>query len=167
MAALRKHCILITDAVGVGLDYFGQHVAARDGAAYLDDGTLTGSTISMADAVRNMQTLVGLPRAVDMATTTPARALGIDSYAARGIGGRADLSRWIAVHPRGRRRVARRGTRVRSALMPTVALFVTCVVDQIAPEVGMGAVRLLEAAGVTVAFPGGANVLRPAGLQRG
>ncbi len=37
--------------------------------------------------------------------------------------------------------------------MPAVALFVTCVVDQLAPEVGISAVRLLEAAGVTVAFP--------------
>jgi L-lactate dehydrogenase complex protein LldE len=37
--------------------------------------------------------------------------------------------------------------------MPAVALFVTCVVDQLAPEVGIGAVQLLEAAGVTVAFP--------------
>ena len=37
--------------------------------------------------------------------------------------------------------------------MPTVALFVTCVVDQLVPEVGIGAVRLLEAAGVPVAFP--------------
>lgn len=37
--------------------------------------------------------------------------------------------------------------------MPTVALFVTCVVDQLAPEVGIGAVRLLEAAGVAVEFP--------------
>jgi N-acetylglucosamine-6-phosphate deacetylase len=91
LAALRKHCILITDAVGVGLDSFGQRVSERDGAAYLEDGTLTGATISMADAVRNMQTLVGLPRAVDMATITPARALGVDCYAARGIGGRADL----------------------------------------------------------------------------
>jgi len=37
--------------------------------------------------------------------------------------------------------------------MPAVALFVTCVVDQLAPEVGIGAVQLLEAAGVTVTFP--------------
>jgi L-lactate dehydrogenase complex protein LldE len=37
--------------------------------------------------------------------------------------------------------------------MPTVALFVTCVVDQLSPEVGVGAVRLLEAAGVAVEFP--------------
>ena len=38
-------------------------------------------------------------------------------------------------------------------LMPTVALFVTCVVDVITPDVGIGAVRLLEAAGDTVEFP--------------
>jgi L-lactate dehydrogenase complex protein LldE len=37
--------------------------------------------------------------------------------------------------------------------MPAVALFVTCVVDQVAPDVGIGAVRLLEAAGATVDFP--------------
>lgn len=36
---------------------------------------------------------------------------------------------------------------------PTVALLVTCVVDQIAPDTGVAAVRLLEAAGVDVAFP--------------
>ena len=32
-----------------------------------------------------------MPRAVDMATITPARALGIESYATGGVGGRADL----------------------------------------------------------------------------
>ena len=37
--------------------------------------------------------------------------------------------------------------------MPTIALFVTCVVDQVVPEVGIAAVRLLEAAGCTVEFP--------------
>src|ERR1043166_5335928 len=34
-----------------------------------------------------------------------------------------------------------------------VALFVTCMVDQLAPEAGVAAVRLLEAAGCTVLFP--------------
>lgn len=34
-----------------------------------------------------------------------------------------------------------------------VALFVTCLVDQLAPDAGVAAVRLLEAAGCTVAFP--------------
>ncbi len=91
LAALRKHCILVSDAVAVGVEYFGQRVAERDGAAYLDDGTLTGSTLTMDRAVRNMQTLVGTRHAIDMATLTPARAVGIDTYATRGVGGRADL----------------------------------------------------------------------------
>src|SRR5438034_2595982 len=34
-----------------------------------------------------------------------------------------------------------------------VALFVTCLVDQLAPDAGVAAVRLLEAAGCKVAFP--------------
>jgi L-lactate dehydrogenase complex protein LldE len=34
-----------------------------------------------------------------------------------------------------------------------VALFVTCLVDQLAPDAGVAAVRLLEAAGCTVVFP--------------
>jgi L-lactate dehydrogenase complex protein LldE len=39
-------------------------------------------------------------------------------------------------------------------LMATeVALFVTCLVDQLAPEAGVAAVRLLEAAGCRVVFP--------------
>lgn len=37
--------------------------------------------------------------------------------------------------------------------MPDVALFVTCLVDQLAPQTGMSAVRLLEAAGCRVTFP--------------
>jgi L-lactate dehydrogenase complex protein LldE len=37
--------------------------------------------------------------------------------------------------------------------VPRVALFVTCVVDQVFPEVGRAAVALLEAAGCAVDFP--------------
>ena len=37
--------------------------------------------------------------------------------------------------------------------MPTAALFVTCVLDQLDPDAAVGAVRLLEASGVTVEFP--------------
>jgi len=37
--------------------------------------------------------------------------------------------------------------------MPRVALFVTCVADQLFPDTGVAAVRLLEAAGVEVEFP--------------
>lgn len=91
LAASAKDCVLVTDAVAVGVQYGGQSVIARDGAAYLEDGTLTGSTLTMDQAVRNMVGLIGVARAVAMATTTPARLIGLDTYATRGVGGRADL----------------------------------------------------------------------------
>jgi N-acetylglucosamine-6-phosphate deacetylase len=91
LAALRKDCILVTDAVAVGVEYFGHHVEDRDGAAYLDDGTLTGSTLTLDRAVRNVAQLVGPDRAIEMATVVPARVLGLDTYGGRGLGGRADL----------------------------------------------------------------------------
>ena len=37
--------------------------------------------------------------------------------------------------------------------MPVVALFVTCVADQLFPDTGVATVRLLQAAGDTVVFP--------------
>jgi N-acetylglucosamine-6-phosphate deacetylase len=70
--------ILVTDAVATGTEYFGQHVTARDGAAYLDDGTLTGSTLSMEQAVRNVvEWGWPLERALDAASTRPARIAGL------------------------------------------------------------------------------------------
>lgn len=36
---------------------------------------------------------------------------------------------------------------------PTIGLFVTCVVDQIMPEIGIATVRLLRRTGVQIAFP--------------
>ena len=90
--ALRlRACALITDAVAVGVEYFGQRVVERDGAAWLPDGTLTGSTLTMDRAVRNVAGLVGVERAVELGAAVPARVLGLPTYAARGVGGRADL----------------------------------------------------------------------------
>jgi N-acetylglucosamine-6-phosphate deacetylase len=80
LAALRTPCILVTDAVAVGIDAFGQTVTDRDGAAFLRDGTLAGSTLMMDRAVRNAGTLVGA-----------ARAVGVEAYATQGVGGRADV----------------------------------------------------------------------------
>jgi N-acetylglucosamine-6-phosphate deacetylase len=91
IAARAKPCALVTDAVAVGVEYGGQRVTERDGAAFLDDGTLAGSTLTMDRAVRNVAGLVGGALALDMATTIPARLLGLDTYGGRGIGGRADL----------------------------------------------------------------------------
>ena len=41
--------------------------------------------------MRNVAGLVGPARAVEMASTVPARLLGLDTYGGAGIGGRADL----------------------------------------------------------------------------
>lgn len=51
--------------------------------------------------------------------------------------------------------------------MPEVALFVTCVVDQFAPEAGVAAVRLLEAAGCRVVFPEGQSCCGQPALNTG
>ncbi len=92
LAALRKPCALVTDAVAVDIDYFGDRVVERGGAAYLGDtDTLAGSTLTMDRAVRMMAGLVGLRVALTMAATTPARLVGLDTFAARGVGGRADV----------------------------------------------------------------------------
>jgi N-acetylglucosamine-6-phosphate deacetylase len=70
-------CILVTDAVATGVRSFGQQVVDRDGAAFLEDGTLAGSTLTMARAVRNVVRW-GWPRDVaeEAAATRPARVLG-------------------------------------------------------------------------------------------
>jgi N-acetylglucosamine-6-phosphate deacetylase len=92
LAALRKPCALVTDAVAVEVEYFGHRVQARGGAAYLGDSdTLAGSTLTMDRAVRTMSSLVGLPRALRMATETPAGVAALDTFGARGRGGRADV----------------------------------------------------------------------------
>jgi N-acetylglucosamine-6-phosphate deacetylase len=91
LAARAKPCVLVTDAVAVGVEYGGQAVTGRDGAAFLADGTLAGSTLTMDRAVRNVAGLVGPGDAIAMASTIPARLLGLDTYGGRGLGGRADL----------------------------------------------------------------------------
>lgn len=52
----------------------------KDGAVRLEDGTLAGSVLTMADAVRNMVQLVGVPlhEAVAMASLNPAVKHGLD-----------------------------------------------------------------------------------------
>jgi N-acetylglucosamine-6-phosphate deacetylase len=57
----------------------GQTVHVRDGAARLADGTLAGSAILLDEAVRGMVALGGATpgEALAMASTVPARALGL------------------------------------------------------------------------------------------
>ncbi|HZW48996.1 MAG TPA: N-acetylglucosamine-6-phosphate deacetylase [Bacillota bacterium] len=79
--------ILITDALRAtgtmeGSDMLGDlNVLARDGAFFLPDGTLAGSSLTMVEAVRRAVKLGGiaLQSAVKMATLTPAQAMGIES----------------------------------------------------------------------------------------
>ncbi|HUV04902.1 MAG TPA: N-acetylglucosamine-6-phosphate deacetylase [Armatimonadota bacterium] len=60
-------------------DLAGRTVYVRQGAARLADGTLAGSTITLDQAVRNAAEHVGLRGAVEMATLTPAKSIGVAS----------------------------------------------------------------------------------------
>jgi N-acetylglucosamine-6-phosphate deacetylase len=88
----RPDAVLVTDAVGTSAS-----IEARDGAAYLTDGTLAGSTLTMADAVRNVASLgLPLPRVVRHATANAARVLGMTDRGRIAPGARADL---VALDP--------------------------------------------------------------------
>lgn len=93
--------IMITDAVrGAGLpegttyQQDGRRVTVRDGSAYLDDGTLAGSTLTMSAAVRNVARFTGCDFAAlwPCFSRTPARAIGVDHITGSiEAGKRADL----------------------------------------------------------------------------
>jgi N-acetylglucosamine-6-phosphate deacetylase len=87
MSALVKllgpeRTIVVTDALaGAGLseatfEFAGQAAHVIHGAAHLDDGTLTGSVLTMDQALRNvlLMTGVSLQQAVGMLTLNPARS---------------------------------------------------------------------------------------------
>ncbi|MDR2871099.1 MAG: N-acetylglucosamine-6-phosphate deacetylase [Xanthomonadaceae bacterium] len=91
---------LVTDAMPpVGAEspdftLYSEPVSVRDGAIRNRDGTLAGSALDMASAVRNTVSLLGLPlaEAARMASTWPAQFLGIDATHGRiAPGYRADL----------------------------------------------------------------------------
>jgi len=92
--------ILVTDAMEAtdlpeGEYQLGELKAyVREGAVRLEDGTLAGSVLTMATAVRNMVRLVGVPlaAAVAMASLNPARKHGLEGRkGAIGAGYDADL----------------------------------------------------------------------------
>jgi N-acetylglucosamine-6-phosphate deacetylase len=70
--------ILVSDAVATDVQDFGSTATARDGAAYLADGTLAGAVALLDDAVRRVVGL-GIPveRAVAAASACPAAVLGL------------------------------------------------------------------------------------------
>jgi N-acetylglucosamine-6-phosphate deacetylase len=80
--------ILITDAIrACGMPdgeypFMDQKIRLKDKRAYLPDGTLAGSTLTMEQAIRNMVQLVDVPltHAVRMATLNGAKVLGLEHH---------------------------------------------------------------------------------------
>jgi len=106
------HPMLVTDAmppVGGSRSSFmlyGRKIEAREGRCTRADGTLAGSAIDMATAVRNCVRLMRLPLpdAIRLATDAPARFLGLaDRLGRLAPGYRADM---IALDPDAIRVVA-------------------------------------------------------------
>jgi N-acetylglucosamine-6-phosphate deacetylase len=71
----------------------GRTIHVRDRAAYLDDGTLAGSTLTMDGALRRLVSHVGcsLVEAVTMCSTTPARELELSGFGTLSEGAFADV----------------------------------------------------------------------------
>ena len=86
-ANARPDIVAVSDAVGVD----GVEVVARDGAAYLRDGTLAGSVLTMERAVQNL-VAVGVSRSAAnaAATTNPARVVSLGDRGRLVPGARAD-----------------------------------------------------------------------------
>ena len=103
--------MLVTDAMppvggrSTSFPLMGREIIVADGTCRGPDGTLAGSALSMADAVRNAMDMldVSIVEASRMASGTPAAFLGLDAQTgAIAPGLRADL-----VHLDAGRRVTR------------------------------------------------------------
>ena len=78
--------MLVTDAMSVtgtdmtGFDLHGRTIFRQDGRLATEDGTLAGSDLDMAGAVRNAVRRLGipLPKALRMASLNPATFLKLD-----------------------------------------------------------------------------------------
>jgi N-acetylglucosamine-6-phosphate deacetylase len=71
----------------------GRRIEARSEAAFLEDGTLAGSTLTMDRAFRTIVTRFGssIVEAATMCSTTPARELGLTGFGVIAVGAVADL----------------------------------------------------------------------------
>src|SRR5262249_45866847 len=88
----RPDAVLVTDAVATA-----PPVIARDGAAFLPDGTLAGSTITMLDGVQRVAELgVAVPAMIRHATGNPASAIRATDRGRLAPGARADV---VALDP--------------------------------------------------------------------
>jgi N-acetylglucosamine-6-phosphate deacetylase len=92
--------VLVTDAMaGAGMpdgsySLGERHVTVTDGIARRGDGTIAGSTATLADALRYAVTVAGLPlqAAVAAATAVPAGFLGLGDVGHLRPGARADVT---------------------------------------------------------------------------
>lgn len=79
------HLVLVTDATapaGANIDHFifaGKPVYYRNGMCVDENGTLSGSALTMIEAVANSVQYIGIPldEAIRMASLYPARAMGV------------------------------------------------------------------------------------------
>jgi len=103
--------MLVSDgmpSVGTDADSFmlqGKRIEVRDGVCRYADGTLAGTDLDMAAAIRNLVALTGtsVPDAARMGSAVPARLLGIQrTHGSIAVGQRAD---WVhldaGLHSRG------------------------------------------------------------------
>lgn len=99
-AKAKDKLVLVTDsAPAAGLPegkykMGGADVSVRDGAVFLEDGTLTGGSISLFEAMKNLARFAGisLEDAIPAATANPARLLGVYSeVGSLEVGKRADF----------------------------------------------------------------------------
>ncbi len=82
-----KQLMLVTDAMScVGTNakeflLYGKKITVRDGSCFDENGTLAGSALDMASAVRNAHKRIGIPlgQCLQMASETPARFLGLEN----------------------------------------------------------------------------------------
>lgn len=84
----KNKVVLITDSMRAGCmkdgkyDLGGQDVYVKDGAARLESGNLAGSVLTLNKAVYNFlqHTNVTINEAIHMATSNPAKSIGIDAH---------------------------------------------------------------------------------------
>jgi N-acetylglucosamine-6-phosphate deacetylase len=95
-----ERAVLVSDAMptlGSNQDWFelkGEKIFARGLTCYTPDGVLAGSNLSLHDAIGVMmrQVGIGLTDALQMASHTPARAIGLEDQVGRlAVGARADF----------------------------------------------------------------------------
>src|SRR5690606_2247982 len=103
MRAAPGRVALITDAIaatGCGdgeTSLGGLPVFVSEGLATLADGTIAGSTITLAEGIRRAVAAgVPLADAVRAATATPARALGLEGVGTLEAGAHGDVVLWDA-----------------------------------------------------------------------